>query len=34
MAYEAPISVLENVMGDPIGASQGGFIDTPDEDFQ
>ena len=34
MAYEAPISMIESVMGDAVGASRGGFIPLPDEDFQ
>ena len=33
MAYEAPISVIENILGDAVSASKGGFIVTPDEDF-
>lgn len=34
MNYEAPVSMLENPMGDVIQASQGGNIYLPDEDFQ
>ncbi len=33
MVYEAPVSVVEIINNNAIGASHGGPIDTPDHEF-